>query len=72
VIKDPAVAARRVVDMVRNGEIISRNGKRIPRAVDTLCVHGDEPTAIEVARAVRTGLEAAGIEVVPLTAMSFD
>jgi UPF0271 protein len=72
VIKDPAVATKRVVDMVRNREIISRNGKRITRTIDTLCVHGDEPTAIELARAVRRGLEAAGVEIVPLTAMSFD
>ena len=72
VIKDPAVATKRVVDMVRNGEIISRNGKRIARTIDTLCVHGDEPTAIALASAVRAGLEAAGVEIVPLTAMSFD
>ena len=65
------MAASRVVDMVRNGEIVSRNGKRIPCKIDTLCVHGDEPTAIEVARAVRAGLESAGISIVPLTAMSF-
>lgn len=72
VIKDPAVAAKRVVDMVRNGEIVSRNGKRIACKIDTLCVHGDEPTAVELARAVRAGLEAAGVEIVPLTEMSFD
>jgi UPF0271 protein len=72
VIKDPEVATRRVVDMVRNGEIISRNGKRIARTIDTRWVHGDEPTAIALASAVRTGLEAAGVEIVPLTAMSFD
>lgn len=72
VIKDPAVAAKRVVDMVRNGEIVSRNGKRIARKIDTLCVHGDEPTAVDLARAVRAGLEAAGVEIVPLTEMSFD
>jgi 5-oxoprolinase (ATP-hydrolysing) subunit A len=72
VIKDPAAATKRVVDMVRNGEILSRNGKRIARSIDTLCVHGDEPTAIALARAVRTGLETAGVEIVPLTAMSFD
>ena len=72
VIKDPAVAAKRVVDMVRNGEIVSRNGKRIACRIDTLCVHGDEPTAVDVARAVRAGLEAAGVAIVPLTEMSFD
>ena len=72
VIKDPKVAAERVVDMVRNGEIVSRNGKRIACKIDTLCVHGDEPTAVDVARAVRAGLEAAGVAIVPLTEMSFD
>ena len=72
VIKDPAVAAKRVVDIVRNGEIVSRNGKRIACKIDTLCVHGDEPTAVDVARAVRAGLEAAGVAIVPLTEMSFD
>lgn len=71
VIKDPAVAVKQVVNQVLNGEIISRNGKRIVRRVDTLCVHGDEPTAVALARAVREGLEAAGVKVVPLTEMSF-
>lgn len=70
VIKDPAQAARQVVHMVVEGEIISRNGKRIPRQVDTLCVHGDEPTAIALARTVREALEAAGVKVIPLTEMA--
>ena len=70
VIHDPAVAAKRVVHMVVNGEIISRNGKTIPRQVDTLCVHGDEPTAIGIARAVRAGLEAAGVKIVRLPEMA--
>ena len=70
VIKDPAVAVKQVVHMVVDGEIISRHGKRIPRRVDTLCVHGDEPTAIALARAVRVGLEAAGVKIVALTEMA--
>lgn len=69
VIKDPEAAKRNVVSMVLNEEIISRSGKRIPRRVDTLCVHGDEPTAVALARAVREGLEAAGAKVVPLPEM---
>ena len=72
VIHDPEVAAKRVVHMVVNGEIISRNGKTIPRRVDTLCVHGDEPTAIGIARAVRAGLEAAGVKIVRLPEMALD
>ena len=70
VIKDPAAAARQVVRMVVEGEIVSRNGKRIARRVDTLCVHGDEPTAIELARSVREGLETAGVKIVPLNEMA--
>ena len=69
VIHDPDVAARRVVQMVSEGTIVSRTGKRIERRIDTICVHGDEPSAVAVASAVRRGLEAAGIAVVPLTEM---
>ena len=69
VIKDPEVASKQVVNMVVNGVIISRNGKRIERRVDTLCVHGDEPTAIAIARAVRDALEAAGVKIVRLPNM---
>lgn len=67
VISDPAVATENVVRMVTEGEIISRSGKRIRRRVESVCVHGDEPTAVSVARAVREGLERAGVRVVPLT-----
>ena len=59
VIKDPAVATEHVIRMVRDGEIISRNGKSLSRKVDTICVHGDEPTAVVVAQAVRDGLQEA-------------
>ena len=69
VIKDPLIATEQVVRMVTEGAIVSRNGRRIPRKVDTLCVHGDEPTAIALAAQVRKGLEAAGVEIVPLTQM---
>lgn len=69
VIKDPAVAAERAVRMVLDGEIISVNGKKMPTKFDSLCVHGDEPTAIAVASAARKGMEAAGIEIVTLPEM---
>lgn len=72
VIKDAAQATRQVVHMVTEGEIISRNGKRIKRRIDSLCVHGDEPTALALSAAVRAGLEAAGVKIVPLTEMALD
>ncbi len=67
VITDPQQAREQALHMVLNGEIVSRSGKRLRRRIDSLCVHGDEPTAVAVARAVREGLEQAGVQVVPLT-----
>ena len=72
VIKDPAAVAKQVIDMVVHRKIISRSGKVIPCDVDTLCVHGDEPEAVELAKCVRASLEAAGVKLVPLTEMAFD
>ena len=72
VIKDPAVATNQVVEMVLNNMIRSRNGKTISCTFDTLCLHGDEPTAIAVAKSVREGLEKAGVKLVPLTEMALD
>ena len=69
VLHDPEEIKNRVVRMVLDEEIVSRNGKHLPRKIDSLCVHGDEPTAVLAARAVRQGLEAAGVDVLPLPAM---
>ncbi len=72
VLKDAAVACRQVIDMVVNNFITSRNGKKIPCKVHSLCVHGDEPTGVATARAVRKALEEAGVKLVPLTEMKLD
>jgi UPF0271 protein len=63
VIHDPAVAGKRMVEMVQAGAIITESGKRIDTAIDTICLHGDTPTAVEIARSVRGALENAGISV---------
>ena len=68
-IKDPAKAVEHVRRMVDGQAIYSTSGKRIPCQVDSICVHGDGPTAVTVAKAVREGLEAAGIRIVPLPEM---
>lgn len=63
VIHDPARAAARMVEMVKEGAIIAGSGRRIPTRIDTICLHGDTPEAVEIARAVRAALEAAGVAV---------
>ncbi len=69
VIHDAAYAAERVVRMVQDGEIVTVSGKRLPAAIDTICVHGDNPAAVEMARAVRAALTQAGIEIAPFVAV---
>lgn len=62
-IHDPAEAAPRIVQMVRDGAIIAASGKHIPTRIDTICLHGDNPGAVRLAQAVRAALDEAGIEV---------
>lgn len=66
VIHDPRVVRERVVRMVRDGSLISIDGKTITLEVDTICVHGDTPGAAELAADIRKELERAGIEVKPM------
>ena len=70
VLHEPEAVRDRVVSMVLDDEIVSRNGKSLKVRLDTLCVHGDEPSGVIVAHAVRQGLEAAGVRVVPLPEMT--
>ncbi|AWK88144.1 LamB/YcsF family protein [Azospirillum thermophilum] len=66
VIHDPDEAAARVVRMVLDGAVASRTGRPVPIAAETVCVHGDTPSAVAMARKVRAALEAAGVTVAPL------
>lgn len=66
VIRDPDVVVRRVVEMIRGGEVESATGERVTVRADTVCIHGDTPGAAALAAAVRAGLEAAGVEVAAL------
>ena len=66
VIRDAAIAAER---MVLDREILSFSGRRMPTGFESLCIHGDEPTAIAVARACHDAMRGAGIDVVTIPEM---
>jgi len=66
VIHDPQRAAGQAVAMVRDGVVVAHTGEEIPLHVDTICVHGDSPGAVQIANTIRAELEAAGIEVMPV------
>lgn len=63
VLHDPAEAGNRMVEMLREGAIIANSGKRIPCQIDTICLHGDSPSAVAMAAAVRESLKDGGITV---------
>jgi UPF0271 protein len=63
VIHDAAIVAARAVRMACEREVVAVDGSVIRVEVDTICLHGDTPGAVELARAVRAALEAAGVTV---------
>ncbi|WP_170427151.1 LamB/YcsF family protein [Ruegeria arenilitoris] len=63
VIHDPDVAGPRILNMVREGAIITESGQRLETSIDTICLHGDGPTAVQIARSVRKTLIDGGVEV---------
>lgn len=65
VIHEAEFAAQRIVKMVQAGAILPETGDPIPAAVDTICLHGDGATALQIARAVRAALLEAGIALEP-------
>ncbi|HJU43484.1 MAG TPA: 5-oxoprolinase subunit PxpA [Vicinamibacterales bacterium] len=66
VIHDTATVVERAVRMVKDNQVVTTDGSVIALEADTICLHGDTPGAADHARAVRRGLESAGIQVVPL------
>lgn len=61
VLHDADAAAERAAAMIAEGAVFALSGKKVPVAVDSICVHGDSPGAVAMARAVRAALERAGI-----------
>lgn len=63
---DPERVARRAVRLAREGVIDAYDGSELRISAPTVCLHGDAPNAVEIARTVRQSLNDAGVDVVPL------
>jgi len=63
VLQDPAAIAERVATMVTSGQVTAIDGSRIKVSVESVCVHGDSPGAVQIATAVRDRLKASGADV---------
>jgi UPF0271 protein len=63
VIGDPAAAAAAALRLARDRTVVAIDGRELAVEADTLCLHGDNPRALDVARAVREALQGAGLSV---------
>jgi UPF0271 protein len=68
VIHDTQQVVERAIKMVRDQQVIAVDGSTLALQADTICLHGDTPGAADHAKAVRAGLERAGIAVKSLRA----
>ncbi len=65
VIEDAALVAERA-SMMSRGKVIDASGGEIDLDVQTLCVHGDNPAAVLIARLIRERLTAEGTRLAPI------
>ena len=56
-VHDPTEAADRIIRMLREQRVRAVDGTDIPIAANTICVHGDNPQAVEFVRKLRERLE---------------
>ena len=64
-VTDPDEVAARVVAIATGREIAASGGSQVVVSAASVCVHGDTPGALGLARRVRVALETAGVEVAP-------
>jgi UPF0271 protein len=64
VLDDSDLVVSRALAMVREGAVSAVDGTRVPLEVETICIHGDTPGAVDFARRLRAALDAAGVEII--------
>jgi UPF0271 protein len=67
VLRNPAQIADRVLSMVETGSVTAVDGSVIAIEVESVCVHGDSPGAVEIASSVRDRLLSEGITLAAFT-----
>jgi UPF0271 protein len=66
VIHDEELALERIKRMVKEGKVEAIDGQLIDIKADSICVHGDNPKAVQFVKFIRESLEKEGIEVAPI------
>jgi UPF0271 protein len=65
VIHDVGSVVARTVQLVTEHSVATASGERLTVQADSICVHGDTPGALQLVRAIRSGLTAAGVALAP-------
>jgi UPF0271 protein len=65
VLHEPAAISERILAMLNEGAIRTLSGKWLKTPIDSICVHSDTPSAVDIARSLRGSLEAQGVAVKP-------
>jgi UPF0271 protein len=65
-IHDKNIAISRVIRMVTEGKVTAISGEDMDIKVDSICVHGDNPEAVEFVRLIKEELMRAGVGIKPL------
>ena len=66
VIHDHERVAKRALKMAVEGKVIAMDGTEIELRADTLCVHGDNPAAVQMVKKIRQELKNAGVTIIPM------
>jgi UPF0271 protein len=66
VIHDKDVAINRVIRMVKEGLVTSVTGDDVSIQADTICVHGDNPSAVLFVQEILKALENEGVDLQPM------
>ncbi len=69
-ITDPNLAKKHVLSMVKNQALNCYSGKQIPCEIDSVCIHGDNESALATAKFIRENLLENGITLKPLNKMT--
>ena len=65
VLHDPELIAARMLRLAREGVIAATDGTLVPIAAQSICVHGDSPGAVQIARRIRAAFDAEGVALTP-------
>ncbi len=69
VIHDPTVAAARALKMIQEHTVETIEGETIPITVHTVCVHGDNPRAVDILTELRSTFDRHKIQVASMRAV---